>query len=229
MLEKKESKGERANLKLFFLDIFPSYEEIDENREGIIITFQNSDLIYNLEELIKNREEIFVPQQIPNQITRINLNKSNNLYASGPFTVKNGEQWVTFAYEHKKKQTSNFALSLIDCIKIKFLCKMDLVPAIITQVPSTEIQQKNDSILANIISKPSPKKLYSNYSTKKKNGHNNGNGLEHHDSLHTEENSKISKMLDNINPDTKSNMTNNLNNTTLSKKKIIIIQIMQIM
>jgi hypothetical protein len=96
---------------------------------------------------------------------------------------------------------------------------MDLVPAIITQVPSTEIQQKNDSILANIISKPSPKKLYSNYSTKKKNGHNNGNGLEHHDSLHTEENSKISKMLDNINPDTKSNMTNNLNNTTLSSTK----------
>lgn len=219
MLEKKESKGERANLKLFYLDIFPSYEEIDENREGIIITFQNSDLIYNLEELIKNREEIFVPQQIPNQITRINLNKSNNLYASGPFTVKNGEQWVTFQYEHKKKQTSNFALSLIDCIKIKFLCKMDLVPAIITQVPSTEIQQKNDSILANIISKPSPKKLYSNYSTKKKNGHNNGNVLEHHDSLHTEENSKISKMLDNINPDTKSNMTNNLNNTTLSSTK----------
>ena len=219
MLEKKESKGERANLKLFYLDIFPSYEEIDENREGIIITFQNSDLIYNLEELIKNREEIFVPQQIPNQITRINLNKSNNLYASGPFTVKNGEQWVTFQYEHKKKQTSNFALSLIDCIKIKFLCKMDLVPAIITQIPSTEIQQKNDSILANIISKPSPKKLYSNYSTKKKNGHNNGNVLEHHDSLHTEENSKISKMLDNINPDTKSNMTNNLNNTTLSSTK----------
>ena len=219
MLEKKESKGERANLKLFYLDIFPSYEEIDENREGIIITFQNSDLIYNLEELIKNREEIFVPQQIPNQITRINLNKSNNLYASGPFTVKNGEQWVTFQYEHKKKQTSNFALSLIDCIKIKFLCKMDFVPAIITQVTSTEIQQKNDSILANIISKPSPKKLYSNYSTKKKNGHNNGNVLEHHDSLHTEENSKISKMLDNINPDTKSNMTNNLNNTTLSSTK----------
>ena len=216
MLEKKESKGERANLKLFFLDIFPSYEEIDENREGIIITFQNSDLIYNLEELIKNREEIFVPQQIPSQITRINLNKSNNLYASGPFTVKNGEQWVTFAYEHKKKQTSNFALSLIDCIKIKFLCKMDLVPAMITQVPSTEIQPKNDSILANIISKPSPKKLYANYSNKKKNGHNNGNMLEHHDSLHTEENSKIAKMLDSINPDTKSN---NLNNTTLSSTK----------
>ena len=219
MFEKKESKGERANLKLFFLDIFPSYEEIDENREGIILNFQNSDLIYNLEELIKNREEIFVPQQIPNQITRINLNKSNNLYASGPFTVKNGEQWVTFSYEHKKKQTSNFALSLIDCIKIKFLCKMDLVPAIITQVPSTEIQPKNDSILANIISKPSPKKLYGNYSTKKKNGHNNGNVLEHHDSLHTEENSKISKMLENITPDTKSNMTNNLNNTTLNCTK----------
>ena len=63
MLEKKESKGERANLKLFFLDIFPSYEEIDENREGIIITFQNSDLIYNLENLLKIEKKYLSPNK----------------------------------------------------------------------------------------------------------------------------------------------------------------------
>ena len=222
-MERKDSK-ERVNLKLSYLDLFPSYEEIDENNEGIIISFQHMDLSYNLTELIKNREELFIPQQIPNQTIKFILIKSNNPYATGPFTVKTGEQWVTFTYDHKKKQTSNFALSLIDCIKIKFLCKMDYVPALNTinnQLTNTEIQTKNDSILANIITKPSPKKLYNNFTTKKKNSYNNNMGnMVEHDSLHTEE-SKISKILDNITPEIKSSNTNNknLNNTTLNSSK----------
>ncbi len=223
-MERKDSK-ERANLKLSFLDLFPSYEEINENNEGIIIYFQNVNLSCNLTELIKNRDELFVPQQIPNQTIKINLIKSNNPYATGPFTVKNGEQWVTFTYDHKKKQTSNFALSLIDCIKIKFLCKMDYCSAsdiINNPLINTEIQPKNDSLLANILSKPSPKKLYNNFTSKKKNNSNNINGgnMPENDSVHTEE-SKISKIFDNIAPEMKSSHTNNnLNNTTLSSSKI---------
>ena len=155
-MERKDSK-ERANLKLSYLDLFPSYEEIDENNEGIIMYFQNVDLSCNLTELIKNQEELFVPQQIPNQTIKISLIKSNNPYATGLFSVKNGEQWVTFTYDHKKKQSTNFALSLIDCIKIKFLCKMDYTTAsnnINNQLANTEIQIKNDSLLANILSNP---------------------------------------------------------------------------
>ena len=223
-MEKKDSKvgSNLANLKLTFLDLFPSYEEIDENNDGIIIIFQNCNLTYNLIELIKNREEIFVPQQIPNQTIKINLLKSNNPYATGSFTIKSGEQWITFNYEHKKKQASNFALSLIDCIKIKFLCKIDYIGSSNNQLTNTEIQTtKNDSILANILTKPSPKKLYGNFTTKKS-GHTNnnaGNNIKEHDSLRTEE-SKISKMLDNINPEIKNNNTNNnLNNTTLNSSK----------
>ena len=219
-MEKKENK-ERANLKLSFIDLFPSYEEIDENNEGIILSFQNVDLTYNLTELIKNREVIFVPQQIPNNTIKIFLIKSSNPYAAGPFIVKNGEQWVTFSYDHKKKQSSNLALSLIDCIKIKFLCKLDIIPALNNQLTNTEIQTtKNDSILANILSKPSPKKLYNNFTTKKKNNsHNNMNNMMEHDSLRTEE-SKISKILENLSPEIKSNNTNNyLNNTTLNSSK----------
>ena len=219
-MEKKESK-EMANIKLSYLDLFPSYEEIDENNEGIIISFPNCNLTCNLVELIKNREEISVPHQIPNQSIKINLLKSNNPYATGLFTVKSGDQWVTFTYEHKKKQkqTNNFALSLIDCIKIKFLCKIEYVPTLINtnnQLANTEIQTtKNDSVLSNIITKPSPKKLYGNYTTKKSNHNNN---MEH-DSLHTEE-SKISKIIDNINPEIKNSHTNNnLNNTTLNSSK----------
>ena len=223
-MERKDSK-ERANLKLSFLDLFPSYEEIDENNEGILIYFQNVDLSCNLTELIKNQEELFVPQQIPNQTIKINLIKSNNPYATGLFAVKNGEQWVTFTYDHKKKQSTNFALSLIDCIKIKFLCKMDYTAATNTinnQLTNTEIQTKNDSLLANILSKPSPKKLYGNFTSKKKNNSHNVNGgnIPEHDSVQTEE-SKISKILENITPEMKSsNTNNNLNNTTLSSSKI---------
>ena len=220
-MEKKEGK-ERANLKLTFLDLFPSYEEIDEANDGIIISFQNSDFTYNLIELIKNREEMFVPQQIPNQTIKINLLKGSNPYATGPFTVKSGEQWVTFAYDHKKKQNSNFALSLIDCIKIKFLCKIDYVPALNNNNPitNTEFQAtKNDSVLENIVPKPTPKKLYGNFTSKKKNSYKNNTGnLLDNDSLRKEE-SKMSKILDNISQDKKINNNLNLNNTTVNSNK----------
>ena len=221
-MEKKEGK-ERANLKLSYLDLFPSYEEIDEKNDGIIISFQNVEFNYNLIELIKNREEMFISQQIPNQTIKIHLLKGNNPFATGSFIVKSGEQWVTFTYDHKKKQTTNFALSLIDCIKIKFLCKIDYVPVINNnnQLTNTEFQTtKNDSILANIMSKPSPKKLYGNFTSKKKNSYNNAdNNMPDHDSLRTEE-SKISKMLENISPEMKSNNNNlYLNNTTLNSSK----------
>ena len=223
-MERKESKErERANIRLSFMDLFPSYEEIDENNDGIIISFPNIDLTYNLLELIKNQEEIFVPQQIPNQTIKITLMKSNSPYATGPFTVKNGEQWVTFTYGHKKKQSSNFALSLIDCIKIKFSCKLDIVPALNLPnniVSKTEIQTtKKESLLTNIIENPTPKKLYNNLTTKKKNSHSNIGNNNEHDSLCTEE-SKFSKILENITPEIKSNNTNNnLNNTTLNSSK----------
>ena len=220
-MEKKEGK-ERANLKLTFLDLFPSYEEIDEANDGIIISFQNSDFTYNLIELIKNREEMFVPQQIPNQTIKINLLKGSNPYATGPFTVKSGEQWVTFTYDHKKKQNSNFALSLIDCIKIKFLCKIDYVPAINNnnQITNTEFQAtKNDSVLENIVPKPTPKKLYGNFTSKKKNSYKNNTGnILDNDSLRKEE-SKMSKILDNISQDKKLNNNLNLNNTTVNSNK----------
>ena len=174
-MERKESK-EKCNLKLSVLDFFPSLEEIDEDNEGIFLLFQNNDLTYNLGELIKNREELILPNMIPNQVIKVNLIKSSNLHASGLFTIKNGEQWVTFTYEHKKKNVNNLALSLIDCIKLKFSCQMDNFQAINMNMIGQDFQTtKNDSTLSNIISKPSPKKLYNNFTTKKKSGLNHNN------------------------------------------------------
>ena len=75
----------------------------------------------------------------------------------------------------------------------------------------------------NLLIKPSPKKLYNNLTSKKQNGHvtsSSGNMGDYMDSLHTEE-SKISKILENISSELRYNDNNNLNNTTLpiSNKK----------
>ena len=104
-MEKKDSK-DRVNIKLTFLDLFPSFDEIDPNNEGITINFQNYSFSYDLSELIKTRDELLLPNQIPNQSIKVSLLKSDNIYASGSFTIKNGEQWVTFNYENKKKTSS---------------------------------------------------------------------------------------------------------------------------
>ena len=224
-MEKKDSK-DLVNIKLTFLDLFPSFEEIDSNNEGITINFQDFSFSYDLSELIKTRDELLIPNQIPNQTIKVFLLKSGNIYATGPLTIKNGEQWVTFSYEHKKRTSINLALSLIDCIKIKFICKMDYITNNIefengsNMLTNTEMPNKQDN---NILLKPSPKKLYSNLTSKKKNGYmSNKAGIigDPLDSLHTEE-SKISKIFENISSDYKhSNEKNSdLNNTTLPSNK----------
>ena len=219
-MEKKDSK-DRVNIKLTFLDLFPSFDEIDPNKEGITINFQNYSFSYDLSELIKTRDELLLPNQIPNQSIKVSLLKSDNIYASGSFTIKNGEQWVTFNYENKKKTSTNLALSLIDCIKIKFICEMDYITSSRDNdiLSNTEIPSKEDN---NMLIKPTPKKLYNNLTSKKKNGYlSNNAGIigDPLDSLHTEE-SKITKFFENISSELKYNDENNiLNNTTLSSKK----------
>ena len=223
-MEKKDSKN-LVNIKLAFLDLFPSLEEIDINNEGITINFQNSSFSYNLSELMKSFDEIFLPNQIPNQTIKVFLIKSDNILASGSFTIKNGEQWVTFNYENKKRTSSNLALSLIDCIKIKFTCKMDFVQSYINNedninnITNTELPNKKDN---NILLKPSPKKIYNNSTIKKKNSSINNKEEIIEDPLdfvHTEE-SKISKIFENISNDLRYSEDNNvLNNTTLASHK----------
>ena len=224
-MERKDSK-DLVNIKLTFLDLFPSFEEIDSNNEGITINFQDFSFSYDLSELIKTRDELLIPNQIPNQPIKVFLLKSGNIYATGPLTIKNGEQWVTFSYEHKKRTSTNLALSLIDCIKIKFLCKMDYITNNLdfdnnnNILTNTEMPNKIDN---NILLKPSPKKLYNNLTTKKKNGYiSNKEGIigDPLDSLHTEE-SKISKIFENISSEYKNSSEKNkdLNNTTLPSNK----------
>ena len=109
------------NIKIKLLDIFPSINELMLQQQELNIIFQGLDKSYNLYELLENKTELTI--NIKNKTSiNISLIKSNNIFASCFYNIKQGEQWLTFSYENKKKKEISFAKSLIDCIKIKLIC-----------------------------------------------------------------------------------------------------------
>ena len=129
-MDKKELK-EGQTIILSIIDTFPSLEEIntDNDNEEIFLSFNGKDLTYNLTEIINNNKELHYKLKSHSKNNfKIFLIKNNSLFASGIFSAKTGDQWVTFSYENKKKANNNLALSLINCIKLKFLCKIEHNP-----------------------------------------------------------------------------------------------------
>ena len=108
-------------IKIKLLDIFPSLNELIQQQEELDIIFQGLDIFYNLYELLETKTELTINIKNKNSII-ISLIKSSNIFATCFYTIKQGEQWITFSYENKKKKETSFAQSLIDCIKIKINC-----------------------------------------------------------------------------------------------------------
>ena len=127
-MDKKEIKIGQSII-LTIMDTFPVLEEIysDNNNEEICLCFHGKEDLYNFSDIIPNNNEIYYTVQNHNKNSiKMDLIKNNALFATGSFQLKTGEQWVTFSYENKKKSTNiSFALSLINCIKLKFSCKID--------------------------------------------------------------------------------------------------------
>ena len=167
-------------IKIKLLDIFPSLNELMQQQEELNIIFQGLDIFYNLYELLETKTELTINIKNKNSII-ISLIKSSNIFATCFYTIKQGEQWITFSYENKKKKETSFAQSLIDCIKIKINCDF--------------FQDKNilgNSLILNT------KKLNFNYNNKNNYLKQNSN----YSSLTTEENfrttnNKTSKIFSN--------------------------------
>ena len=167
-------------IKIKLLDIFPSLNELMQQQEELDIIFQGLDIFYNLYELLETKTELTINIKNKNSII-ISLIKSSNIFATCFYTIKQGEQWITFSYENKKKKETSFAQSLIDCIKIKINCDF--------------FQDKNilgNSLILNT------KKLNFNYNNKNNYLKQNSN----YSSLTTEENfrttnNKTSKIFSN--------------------------------
>ena len=125
---KERESNSQINVKLLIIDIFPSIEELNKNNtEYITISFQNNDndILYNLSDLLSHKKEIELFYFKKPSSIKININKNNNLYASGILPLKNIEQWITLSFENKKRENNiNFAQSLMDFIKLKINCKI---------------------------------------------------------------------------------------------------------
>ena len=105
-------------IKIKLLYIFSSIIELKQQPNGLDIIFQGLDVFFDLYDLLKNQTEITLNLKNKTSIM-ISLIKNNNIFATYILNIKQGEQCVTFSYENKKKKETNFAQSLIDCIKIK--------------------------------------------------------------------------------------------------------------
>ena len=113
-------------LKISFLEISPQINELVKNKEDLNIIFQGYDNFYDFKKHLSKKIPIYLNRYKKALI--MTLLKSNNILATGLFTIRPGEQNVIFNYEGKKKVASTKAINinnLLGCIKIKILCEFD--------------------------------------------------------------------------------------------------------
>ena len=121
-MDKLDSKNQ--TIKIIFLEINPPINDIIKSKEEINIIFQGHDNFYDLKKHLSSKIPIQLKRYKKSLI--ITLLKSNNILATGLFSVRQGEQNIIFNYENKKilsPKTVN--INNLDCIKIKILCEFD--------------------------------------------------------------------------------------------------------
>ena len=139
-MEKGKSPSKEENsIKIKLLDIFPSIKELKQQKNDLDIIFQGLDIFHNLFELLTTKKVITLKTHNKSSII-ISLVKSNSLITTCVFNIKQGEQWINFSYENKKKKDSILAQNLIDCIKIKVYCE---------KVKHNNTINNNNSVIAN--------------------------------------------------------------------------------
>lgn len=105
---KNSSSKEDNTIKIKLLDIFPTLNDLKQQNSDIDIIFQGLNIFYNLFELLTNKTEIMLNINNKSSII-ISLIKKNDLFATSIFNIKQGEQWITFSYENKKKKRYKFS------------------------------------------------------------------------------------------------------------------------
>ena len=122
-MDKPDSKNQP--IKITFLEVNPPINEIVKNKEEITIIFQGHDNFYDFKKYLSSKVPINLNRYKKSLI--MTLIKSNNIFATGLFTIRPGEQNIIFNYENKKKIVSTKAVNInnFECIKIKILCQFD--------------------------------------------------------------------------------------------------------
>ena len=113
-------------IKITFLEIFPPINEIIKSKEDLNIVFQGNDNFYDLKKFLSLKNTIQLNYNKKSLI--MTLLKNNNIFATGFFTIRQGEQNIFFNYENNKENISNKTVKINNIsgiIKIKIFCECD--------------------------------------------------------------------------------------------------------
>ena len=113
-------------ITITFLEIFPPIYEIVKSKEDLNIVFQGNDNFYDFKKYLSSKTPIQLTYNKKSLI--MTLLKSNNIFATGFFTIRQGEQNIIFNYENNKKNLSTKTVkinNLSECIKIKIICELE--------------------------------------------------------------------------------------------------------
>ena len=125
-------------LKITFLEIYPSINELVKPKEDFNIIFQGNDNFFDFKKFLSSKTPIQLSYNKKSLI--ITLLKNNNIFATGFFTIRQGEQNIFFNYENNKKSISNKKMNinnLSECIKIKIFCETETISTISTNNRNT--------------------------------------------------------------------------------------------
>ena len=113
-------------IKITFLEIFPPINELIKPKEDFNIIFQGNDNFFDFKKYLSSKTPIQLPYNKNSLI--MTLLKNNDIFATGLFTIRPGEQNIVFNCENNKKGLSNKTVNinnLSDCVKIKILCEIE--------------------------------------------------------------------------------------------------------
>ena len=136
-------------LKITFLEIFPPISEIIKSKEDFNIVFQGNDIFYDFKKHLLSKTPIQLSYNKKSLI--MTLLKNNNIFATGFFSIRKGEQNIVFNYENNKKNISTKTIgvnNLSEFLKIKIFCELENMNTIST-INANTINTNYDSNINN--------------------------------------------------------------------------------
>ena len=130
-----EHKNDHKNniIKITFLEIIPPINEIIKPKEDLNIIFQGNDTFYDFKKYLLSKNPIQINYNKKSII--MTLLKNNNIFATGFFSIRQGEQNIFFNYENNKKNISTKIVkinNLSECLRIKIFCEFENLSTIST-------------------------------------------------------------------------------------------------
>ena len=109
-------------IKITFLEIIPPINEIVKPKEELNIVFQGNDNFYDFKKYLSSKNPILLHYNKKSLI--MTLLKNNNIFATGFFSIRQGEQNIFFNYENNKNASNKILKinNLSECLKMKIFC-----------------------------------------------------------------------------------------------------------